>query len=183
MDSPHKGQWRGVLMFSLMCAWTNGWENNRDASDLGRHDSHCDVTLMYILNESWCLVGYLPTWNKVFLLLFVDSIYGCPISKWATVTPDMACLSIHQIVEFQHPGPGCGLLFGRYHRQLDVNAAASMSRPVEVTRVAQHADLGGRRVEGGAQREDRTWGPLQYDGVDTGVVRGVPVGVEITARN
>ena len=22
MDSPHKGQWRGDLMFSLICAWT-----------------------------------------------------------------------------------------------------------------------------------------------------------------
>ena len=25
------------LMFSLMCAWTNGWANNRDAGDLIRH--------------------------------------------------------------------------------------------------------------------------------------------------
>ena len=26
VNSPHKGQWRGALMFSLICAWTNGWE-------------------------------------------------------------------------------------------------------------------------------------------------------------
>ena len=25
VDSPHKGQWRGTLMFSLICAWTNSW--------------------------------------------------------------------------------------------------------------------------------------------------------------
>ena len=31
VDSPHKGQWRGALMFCLICAWTNGWANNRDA--------------------------------------------------------------------------------------------------------------------------------------------------------
>ena len=31
VNSPHKGQWRGDLMFSLICAWTNGWTNNRDA--------------------------------------------------------------------------------------------------------------------------------------------------------
>ena len=62
------------------------------------------------------------------------------------------CSSIHQIVEFQHPGPGCGLLFGRYRGQLDINAAASTSRPSEETRVAQYADLSGRRVERGAQR-------------------------------
>ena len=46
MDSPHKGQWRGALMFSLICAWTNSWANNRDAGDLRGHRAHCDVTVM-----------------------------------------------------------------------------------------------------------------------------------------
>ena len=27
VNSPHKGQWRGALMFSLICAWINGWVN------------------------------------------------------------------------------------------------------------------------------------------------------------
>ena len=30
VNSPHKGQWRGALMFSLICVWTIGWVNNRD---------------------------------------------------------------------------------------------------------------------------------------------------------
>ena len=30
----HKDQWRGALMFSLICAWINGWVNDRDAGDL-----------------------------------------------------------------------------------------------------------------------------------------------------
>ena len=46
MDSPHKGQWRGALMFSLICAWINGWVNNREAGDLRRHPDHYDVTVM-----------------------------------------------------------------------------------------------------------------------------------------
>ena len=47
VDSPHKGQWRGDLMFSLMCTWKkNGWASNRDADDLRRHGAHCDVTVM-----------------------------------------------------------------------------------------------------------------------------------------
>ena len=25
VDSPHKGQWRKALIFSLICAWTNEW--------------------------------------------------------------------------------------------------------------------------------------------------------------
>ena len=29
VNSPHKGQWRGALMFSLNCAWINGWVNLR----------------------------------------------------------------------------------------------------------------------------------------------------------
>ena len=45
VDCHHKGQWRGALMFSLICSWTNGWANNRDAGDLRRHHAYYDVTL------------------------------------------------------------------------------------------------------------------------------------------
>ena len=31
VNSLHKGQWHGYLMFSLICAWINGWVNNREA--------------------------------------------------------------------------------------------------------------------------------------------------------
>ena len=44
--SPHKGQWRGALMFSLISAWINGWVNNRGAGDLGRNRAHYDVIVM-----------------------------------------------------------------------------------------------------------------------------------------
>ena len=30
----------------FICVWTNGWVNNRDAGDLGRHRAHYDVTVM-----------------------------------------------------------------------------------------------------------------------------------------
>ena len=33
VNSLHKGQWRGALMFSLICVWINGWVNNRGAGD------------------------------------------------------------------------------------------------------------------------------------------------------
>ena len=36
MNSPHKGQLRGTLMFSLICAWINGWVNNREAGAVRR---------------------------------------------------------------------------------------------------------------------------------------------------
>ena len=44
---PHKGQWRGALMFSLICAWINDWINNRKAGDLRHHRYHYDVTVMF----------------------------------------------------------------------------------------------------------------------------------------
>ena len=43
MNSPHKGQWRGALMFSFICAWVN----NGEAGDLRRHRAHYDVTVMF----------------------------------------------------------------------------------------------------------------------------------------
>ena len=46
-EFPHKGQWRGTLMFSLICAWINGWVNNGKAGDLRRHHSHYGVTVMH----------------------------------------------------------------------------------------------------------------------------------------
>ena len=46
-ESPHKGHWRGALVFSLIRAWTNNWVNNRDASDLRRYRAHDDVTVMH----------------------------------------------------------------------------------------------------------------------------------------
>ena len=46
VNSPHKGQWRGPLMFCLICTWINGWVNNRGAGDLRRHRAHYDVTVM-----------------------------------------------------------------------------------------------------------------------------------------
>ena len=46
VNSPHKGQWRGALMFSLICVWINGWVNNRKAGDLSRHRAHYDVIVM-----------------------------------------------------------------------------------------------------------------------------------------
>ena len=47
-NSPHKGQWRGALMFSLNCVWLNGWVNNREAGDLRRYRTHYDVTVMWL---------------------------------------------------------------------------------------------------------------------------------------
>ena len=46
VNSSHKGQWRGALMFSLICVWINDWVNNREAGDLRRYRAHYDVIVM-----------------------------------------------------------------------------------------------------------------------------------------
>ena len=46
VNSPHKGQWRGTLMFSLIWAWINGWVINGEAGDLRHHRVHYDVIVM-----------------------------------------------------------------------------------------------------------------------------------------
>ena len=46
VNSPHKGQWRGALMFSLICAWINDWVNNCETGDLRCHRGHYDVNVV-----------------------------------------------------------------------------------------------------------------------------------------
>ena len=46
VNSPHKGQWRWALMFSLICVWISGWVNICEAGDLRRYCAHNDVFVM-----------------------------------------------------------------------------------------------------------------------------------------
>ena len=46
MNSPHKGQWRRALMFSLIYVWINDWVSNREAGDSWRNRAHYDVIVM-----------------------------------------------------------------------------------------------------------------------------------------
>ena len=55
VNSPHKGQCRDTLIFSLICIWINTWVNNREAGNLRRHRAHYDVIVMIWqeLTECW----------------------------------------------------------------------------------------------------------------------------------
>ena len=61
VNSPHKGQWRGALMFSLICVGLKGWINNREAGDLRRYRVHYDVTVMRLGKEE-----YVPWFQEQF---------------------------------------------------------------------------------------------------------------------
>ena len=63
VESPHKSQWRGVFMFSLICPWSNGWANNRDADDFRCHRAHYDAIVMESMTVADALVGSFSVWN------------------------------------------------------------------------------------------------------------------------
>ena len=66
VNSPHKGQWRGALTF-LICAWINGWVNNREAGDFRRHHAHYVVTVMTahaVTNKQLCCSDQKPGSQK-----------------------------------------------------------------------------------------------------------------------
>ena len=67
VDSLHKMQWRGALMFSLICAWINGLANNRDGGHLGRQRAHYDVTVMYLFHHWlwWWLFAWFSLRNSL----------------------------------------------------------------------------------------------------------------------
>ena len=56
VNTPHKGQWRRAVMFSLICVWINDWVNNPEAGDLRRYRAHYDVIAMptstHLINEN-----------------------------------------------------------------------------------------------------------------------------------
>ena len=66
VKSPHKGQWRGALMFSLIYVWINGWVNNREAGDLRRYPAHYDVTVMVGCN--YLLIPEIPAFGTKVLI-------------------------------------------------------------------------------------------------------------------
>ena len=68
VNSPQKGQWRGALMFSLICTWINGWVNNREPGDLRCHCTHYDVTV---------------TWSHIYHIFVVNIQHQSSWILWA----------------------------------------------------------------------------------------------------
>ena len=58
VNFPHRGQWRGSLMFSLICAWTDTWANSRGPGDWRWHRAHYDIT-----STNLGLPGHIESWQ------------------------------------------------------------------------------------------------------------------------
>ena len=68
-------EWRGALMFSLICVWINGWENNRKAGDLRRYRAHYDVIVMMTMVEQTSDVEHTEELNTGL------DTNGCPLGN------------------------------------------------------------------------------------------------------
>ena len=53
VNSPHKGQWRGAFMFSLICAWINDWVNTDVQSTMVRVMTWCCQAASHYLRQCW----------------------------------------------------------------------------------------------------------------------------------
>ena len=110
VNSPYKGQWRWALLFSLICAWINGWVNRREVGDLRRHRTHYDVTVMncsciclnYTGTLGLCNIGYSSQMHLKLesrKISFVHNTnFSCPIVlKFCTEHDSDTCRALCKI--------------------------------------------------------------------------------------
>ena len=86
--TPHKGQWRGVLMFPLIYTWTNGLVNNRDAGDLRRHLIHYDVTMIGFMRRNSHAKGVIRWYIFFIHMQYFSSIiqlWSPIINSWSSI--------------------------------------------------------------------------------------------------
>ena len=66
VNSSHTGRRCGALMFSLICAWTKGKMNNRDADNLRCHRAYYDVTVVTTFQKR-ANIRYRGEWKQIYL--------------------------------------------------------------------------------------------------------------------
>ena len=76
VNSQHKGQWRGALIFSLICGWINGWVNNREAGDLRLHRTHYDVIVMIVIYSRVGGISFACTFSISIMYIFCHQMFS-----------------------------------------------------------------------------------------------------------
>ena len=64
VNSPHKGQWGGALMFSLIYVSIKDWVNNHEAGDLRRYRAHYDVMVMLCIFQGYSIGTGAFVWSS-----------------------------------------------------------------------------------------------------------------------
>ena len=108
VNSPHKGQWRGALMFSLICAWINGWVNNREAGDLRPiapiMTSPSCLGARRHCSWSWMDIAMLTIPYQWFFDLLILLWYELSLFRKMAVPDDILCMWQHSVLynDFLH---------------------------------------------------------------------------------
>ena len=90
--SPHKGQWHGALMFSLICAWINTYVNNHEAGYLRCHLTHYDVIVMPYGQTMGCMLWFVSLINGLF-----KSLHCCIQYHLNTLVQDCSITSANAL--------------------------------------------------------------------------------------
>ena len=79
VNSPHKGQWRGASIFSLICAWINTWVNNHEPGDLRCHRPHyyviVTITELFFSTDFTQNMSKSITWHSLCSWLIDENIH------------------------------------------------------------------------------------------------------------
>ena len=97
VNSLHKGQWRGALMFYLIFARINGWLNIRGAGDLRRHRAHYDVDVMILFIDGFwdtIICGYMMRNNFITYVVVFKAMSSRQAIIWSEAM--MASLTLSQ---------------------------------------------------------------------------------------
>ena len=86
VNFPHTGQWRGALMCSVICAWTDGSDeivsaNYRPLGYLRRHCAQYDVIVVGSHCRSWTFGGNIPSCRQKMRCLVEDGIVWVHINR------------------------------------------------------------------------------------------------------
>ena len=118
-NSPHKGQWSGALMVSLICARINSWVNNGKVSmqlalvvilsHVGCYDLVCSSTLF--LKKSWLFSGFVQSSSGKLLPLCRSSYESknkrSTISVWLLCMPVIKCCTERFLTHGRVQGKVC----------------------------------------------------------------------------
>ena len=97
VNFPHKGQWRGALMFTLICARMYDWVNTREAGDLRRYRPHYDVIVMILKRVSkWSRFRWHYHWFCIEYLGFFSVYRSDRNWYWGVVA-----ISVRDEIEYQ----------------------------------------------------------------------------------
>ena len=94
-NSPHKGQWRSALMFSLICAWINGWVNNGKAGDFRHHRAQYNVIVL----QRKCIPDYGVIWDDNAWIAG-DHVVGINFNKLVWLGIKRVCIA--KWIKFKH---------------------------------------------------------------------------------